>query len=300
MKLLIKNEFLKIRKSILFYLVLLFVISFAFIAYWEPYSSLISFLNSVMSSASKVHQNASFDNFVLTEINKTLLIYSRQNIINYTLSVFNSIIVLFAPIIVSFSIGKEYSLKTIRVITAYSSRINIFLSKLITNIVTIFILLILFISCGILFRGIYNKKITFVIRQYFPLFNFHSAGLIPKSNITMQILISLSIIIALTAVIIFINILVKNTLVGAIISFAYLYSEAITLHFLHLGYLSLGINIMSVESKFFKYFENGAVSNFVSSGIYKAQPVLLSLVVVTLYMVMPALFSYLVFKKQDL
>jgi len=301
MKTLIKNEILKMSKSFILYIVLFFVILMAFDAYWMPYSSLTQILVQLVhiSKAQKVSLTTLLSSQSST-INDIMHIYASNSIIDYMLYTFYPLIIMVAPFLISTSIGSEYTLKTIRVLTSHESRMNVFFSKLFFNFFLLITLLFVFIASGIFFCYIFKTKATEALNQYAPSFQTAPLSFNFISKIPIQLILIFLIVAAVLSMITLFNILTKNTIIGSVISIVYLYFEGSFLNIVHLGSISLNINALSVTAKFFHYFEEGVVQNFVLKQIYRGQPLMFAVFIILMYIIVPTCTSYLLFKKEDL
>ena len=301
MKTLLKNEFIKYGKSVIFYIVLSFVIFMAFEAYSVPYHSFIESVKQAIeiSKAKNIPLSSilSSQQYAMAEIGN---LYAKNTVVNYMLSLFYPLESIFVPLIVSVSISNEFSWKTIMVLISHNARSKVFLSKYIVNVtISAFIAFLLVVS-GFVFSSFFGLKVHAVLRQYAQHFVSTNLQFNFISNIPMQIVVTFIVILAITSICVLINILSKNAVIGFIVSVLYLYIEASLLRMLHIGAISIGINVFSVMSRIFYYFKIGIIQNFVSIGMYKGSSLTAGIIVILFYIILFTAFSYIVFKREDL
>jgi len=301
MKTLIKNEVLKIRKSFVFYVIVILSILAPLQAYWMPYANFISILEQLTYIAKT--KSVPLETLLSSQsslINDTILMYASNNVINYVGTLFCALLTMFAPLLVSYSIGNEYSLKTIRVTVSHTSRSKVFFSKYIANSIVLVALLLISITSGVVFSSIFKPKIAETLRAYTTAFQIKNLPFDFVSHIPIQLVFLLFLIAATISIIYLINVFAKSAFVGSIVSLLWLYLEGVFLSAIHLESASLTVNMFSITSKIFYYFEGGALQNLVSKQLYKSQNLIVATLVILVYAIIPVLISYFLFKREDL
>jgi ABC-type transport system involved in multi-copper enzyme maturation permease subunit len=272
-----------------------------FSIYWMPYANFINIIKQLTYIAKT--KSVPLETLLSSEsslINDTMQIYISSNVVNYVGTLFCALLMMLAPFLVSYSIGNEYSLKTIRVTVSHASRSRIFLSKYISNLIVLVAILLVSVTSGVIFSNILKPKINGALKAYIPAFQIKNVSFDFVSHIPIQLVFLLFLICAVISIIYLLNILTKSAFVGSIISFVWLYFEGGFLSAIHLESASLSINMFSITSKIFFYFEGGSVQNLVSKQVYKSQDLIVATLVILVYVIIPALISYFLFKREDL
>jgi len=233
-------------------------------------------------------------------LNDTISMFASHSIVEYVLTFSYPLLSISAPFLISYSIGNEYSLKTIRTIVSHASRSKAFFAKYISNVLVLVTLFVVSIISGVVFSSIFRVKIAKVLRTHIPLFQVKPVVSDFLSKMPIQLLSSVLLVITLTAVVYLINIVTKNALIGSAVSLFYLYLEAALLHDIHVEKISLSVNVFSITSRIFYYFEGGSVENLVSKQLYTGQPLMIAIPMVLLYLIIPSLISYTLFKREDI
>lgn len=301
MKTLIKNEILKIRKSFIFCVITILSILATLLIYWSPYANFTNFIKQLTYIATT--KGVPIETLLSSQsnlINDTISIYALHAVINYVGTLFCALITMFAPFLVSYSIGNEYSLKTMRVTVSHASRSRIFLSKYISNLIVLVAILFVSITSGVIFSNIFKSKIAGTLKAYIPAFQIKNISFDFVSHIPIQLVFLLFLIAAIISIIYLVNVLAKSAFVSSIVSLLWLYFEGTFLSAIHLGSASLSVNMFSITSKIFYYFKGGALQNLVSNQLYKSQHLIVATLVILVYVIIPALISYFLFKREDL
>lgn len=301
MRILIKHEILKMRKSFILYALLVLPVLMIFSAYWMPYLNFLHLVEKLMYIAKTT--NAPLETLLASNsavLNDTISIFASHSIVDYVLTFSYPLLSISAPFLISYSIGNEYSLKTIRTIVSHASRSKVFFAKYISNVLVLVTLFVVSIISGVVFSSIFRVKIAEVLGTHIPLFQVKPVVFDFLSKMPIQLLSSVLLVITVTAVVYLINIVTKNAFIGSAVSLFYLYLEAALLHDIHVEKISLSVNVLSITSRIFYYFEGGSVQNLVSKQLYTGQPLMIAIPMVLLYLIIPSLISYTLFKREDI